>query len=338
MKTLARVAWLSLAALLAGCGTHQQSALDPAGPDAARVERLWWWMLWILTAIFALVVGWIAAAVRRRGRAPRPEREACDPEQDRRMSRLVLILVALTVLFEFGFLVASAMTMKAQRGLESKNPLEVHVTSYRWWWEFTYVDPVASQTVVTANELHLPVGTPVLFKGTSADVIHSFWVPNVSGKRDHIPGYRTSDWMQVDKEGAYRGQCAEYCGHQHAHMAFYLIAESQEEFQQWLAHQRKPAAEPQEELARRGRDVFLKSPCVTCHTIRGTDAAARVGPDLTHVASRSHIAAGTLPNTRENLKRWIRDSQSVKPGNQMPPVGLSDEELEAVVTYLQTLK
>jgi cytochrome c oxidase subunit 2 len=192
-------------------------------------------------------------------------------------------------------------------------------------------------TVTTANEIHVPTGVPVVLLLTSADVIHSFWAPNIQGKRDLIPPYQNAFWIQVDNEGVYRGQCAEYCGHQHAHMAFELVAESPAKFQAWQQAQVKPAAEPGDPEAKRGEQIFLSGPCVMCHTIRGTPAGSHVGPDLTHLASRRTIGAGTLPNTPGNLAGWIMDSQRIKPGNRMPPISLSGDDLTALLTYLRTL-
>jgi len=335
-----RIGYGLLLLLLAGCGTHQQSVTNSAGTQAARIEILWWWMLGILTTIFVIVVGFVLGAVSRRrgGSEQMPEAQVIDSARDRRLSRVILVLVIMVILFEFGFLVASAIVTKYERGMSSKNPVEIQVIGHRWWWEFRYASSQPSEVVVTANELHLPTGVPILIKASSADVIHSFWVPNIAGKRDLIRPYQTSMWLQVDEEGVFRGQCAEFCGHQHAHMAFYVVAEPMNRFQAWLQAQKAPAKEPLEHKARQGRDVFMKSPCVTCHTIRGTDAGSRVGPDLTHVASRSFIAAGTLPNTRSNLMQWIRDSQSVKPGNLMPSMDLETSELESLVAYMQSLK
>jgi cytochrome c oxidase subunit 2 len=192
--------------------------------------------------------------------------------------------------------------------------------------------------VNSPNELHIPVGVPVVLKAMSRDVIHSFWVPNLHGKRDLIPGIETQTWIQADAPGTYRGQCAEFCGHQHAHMAFEVIAESPDQFQSWLQQQRKAAPPPSTPETKRGHDVFMRNACVMCHTIRGTDAGSRIGPELTHVAARRLIAAGTLPMTREHLSQWVVDPQAAKPGNRMPPNPLSDEDLDALLSYLETLR
>jgi cytochrome c oxidase subunit II len=178
----------------------------------------------------------------------------------------------------------------------------------------------------------------VQIKAMSRDVIHSFWVPNLHGKRDLIPGQVTNFWIQADRPGVYRGQCAEFCGHQHANMAFNVVAEPMEKFEQWIRGQRQPAPEPDTPEEVRGQQTFLQGPCVMCHTVRGTSAGSRVGPELTHVASRLTIAAGTLPNTRGHLAGWVLDPQSVKPGNRMPPNGLTPNDLQNVLTYLRSLR
>ena len=177
-----------------------------------------------------------------------------------------------------------------------------------------------------------------MLKVTSRDVIHSFWVPNLQGKRDLIPGYTTAMWLQASRPGVFRGQCAEFCGMQHAHMAFDVVAESDAEFESWLDAMRQPGRDPPDPTGRKGRDVFMQARCAGCHTIRGTDAAGQIAPDLTHIASRSTLGAGTLPNTPDNLAAWIRDPQRVKPGNQMPPNPLAAEDLQALVAYLETLR
>jgi cytochrome c oxidase subunit 2 len=197
---------------------------------------------------------------------------------------------------------------------------------------------VPAQWVFTANELHVPVGRPVVLKVTSRDVIHSLWIPNLQGKRDLIPGYTTAIWIEADHPGVFRGQCAEFCGVQHAHMALDVVAETQDQFDRWLAAMRAPARDTSDATARRGRDVFMSARCAACHTIRGTDAAGSIAPDLTHIAARRTLGASTLPNTAEHLADWIRNPQHAKPGNQMPPNPLSDDDLHALVTYLGTLQ
>jgi cytochrome c oxidase subunit 2 len=235
----------------------------------------------------------------------------------------------------------AVVTFASDRGLNSPSgpgALTVDVIGHQWWWDFQYRDISPQDVVASPNELHVPVGVPIVVRASSRDVIHSFWVPNLRPKRDLIPGFTTHTWFQADTPGTYRGQCAEFCGHQHARMAFQVVVEPMSTFLEWIAGQRQPAGEPESDAQRRGRDVFMQGPCVTCHTIRGTDAGSVVGPDLTHVGSRLMLGAGTLPNTRDHLRQWVTNSQAVKPGNRMPPVSLDDGSLDALLTYLRGLR
>jgi cytochrome c oxidase subunit 2 len=235
-------------------------------------------------------------------------------------------------------LFASVLTGRALGSLQSPGALQVRITGYQWWWSIEYLNADPSLQVTTANELHLPVGRPVEIRLQATDVIHSFWVPNLHGKTDLIPGRENTVFLQADAPGIFRGQCAEYCGVQHAHMAFTVVAEGSNQFESWLAAQRNPAPDPGSAEAARGRAVFEQGPCALCHTIRGTAAGARTAPDLTHFAARSTIGAGTAPNTRGYLAGWIVDPQHLKPGNRMPPTGLAAGDLQAVIAYLETLQ
>jgi cytochrome c oxidase subunit 2 len=242
----------------------------------------------------------------------------------------LVILIALTTLSFFASRDLAAM------GREPA--VTIKVTSKRWWWDIRYDDPRPDRQLATANEIHIPVGEPVKLEMTSSDVIHSFWVPSLAGKQDLIPGQQTDLTLLARRPGLYSGACAEFCGHQHAQMQIKVVAEPRPAFEAWWAAQLAPAAEPQDELARRGREVVLSRACVMCHAIGGTKAAAHLAPDLTHVASRQIIAAGALPTSYESLHRWIADPQSVKPGANMPRVPLTPDELKAVATYLAGLK
>jgi cytochrome c oxidase subunit 2 len=213
------------------------------------------------------------------------------------------------------------------------------VVGHQWWWEVKYPDEGNPQnTVETANEIHVPVGRPVFIKMTSGDVIHSFWAPNLDGKKDLIPGHETRTWFRADTAGVYRGQCAEFCGHQHAKMSFFIVAEPRIQFEHWLESQKGEAAKPADSLTQTGERVFLSGTCAMCHAISGTGAGGHYGPDLTHLASRRTIAAGTLPNTTGNLAGWILDPQSIKPGAKMPPNQLEPAALQALLAYLESLK
>jgi cytochrome c oxidase subunit 2 len=332
----------TLALFIGHIGRH--SALQPAGPPAERINGLWWLMFWCLTGVFILVLGALALALvsshRRRLREPAtPPAGATDPATERRMTRAVGGAIGLTVILLFVLLVASIATGRSISPLSApKDALEVAVVGHQWWWQFEYADPDPSRIVSTANELHIPVGRAVKLRLTSRDVIHSFWVPNLNGKMDLIPGRNADTWIQADRPGVYRGQCAEFCGHQHAHMALEVIADPPERFAAWLAAQRQAAPLPASPLAQRGQQVFLSSSCPLCHAVQGTTAGSGVGPDLTHIASRRTLAAGTLPNNRGNLAGWILDPQSIKPGNRMPPTALSPADLEALLAYLESLR
>jgi cytochrome c oxidase subunit 2 len=319
-------------------GRHNM--LYPAAPQAGHIEWLYWFIFWILFAVFVLMIAAFTGAgakARVVSSHPLPVIEH-DEEGERRAGWAVRVAIGLTVITLFVILVVSVITGKRVEGLTSKNPVSIQITGHQWWWEITYPNPQADQTVTTANEIHVPVGTPVVVQTNSKDVIHSFWAPNITGKRDLLPGYSSAFWFQIDKPGIYHGQCAEFCGLQHAHMGFSIVAESVGEFQAWQQQQLKAAAEPSASEAIRGREVFLTHACLMCHTIRGTDAGARLGPDLTHVASRSMIASETLPNTVGALAGWIVDPQRIKPGTQMSPNPLSGDDLQAVVAYLQSLR
>jgi cytochrome c oxidase subunit II len=260
-------------------------------------------------------------------------------EQERKRRNVVISAVTITVIILFVFLIASYSAGRSMTAeLEHKNGLNVELTGHQWWWEVRYNDVDASNIFVTANEIHIPVGVSVTFSLKAADVIHSFWVPNLAGKKDLIPGKINTIWLQADKPGVYRGQCAEYCGLQHARMALWIVAEPQEQFNAWRQNQTQTSVTPANDSQKRGLQVFLTSTCVMCHAINGTPAGSNIGPNLTHVASRNMIAAATVVNTREHLAQWIIDSQQYKPGNKMPQNNLSDADLQSLVDYLQSLK
>ena len=221
----------------------------------------------------------------------------------------------------------------AADGIGSEPAVAVEITGHRWWWRVRY----PNEQLVSANEVHIPAGVPVRLAVTSDDVIHSFWVPQVTGKVDMIPGKTNSILVRVDQPGVYRGLCAEFCGTQHAHMHLHLFVETPAEFADWLAAQRQIAPPPADPLRQRGQQVFAAR-CAECHVIRGTDAAGTRGPDLTHLASRRKLGAGVHDNNRANLAGWTTDAQSMKPGNQMPSIPLPEQDLEALLAYLESLQ
>ena len=323
--------WLSMMPL----GDAIQSVLAPAGAQASAIHHLWLIMLWVSTIVFVITIGFVAAALMR-GRAR--ARTAAAAPSPRALTWSVAMAVTLTVCVLFGLLGASLWAGRTTASLHADSAVTINVIGHQWWWEIEYDDAVPARRVRTANELHLPINRPVVIKVTSRDVIHSFWVPSLQGKRDLIPGYTTAIWLHAGRSGKFRGQCAEFCGLQHAHMALDVVTEPDRDFEGWLEAMRQPGRDPPEPTVRRGREIFMQARCAGCHTIRGTDAAGQIAPDLTHIATRSSLGAGTLTNTPENLAAWIRDAQRVKPGNQMPPSPLADDDLGALVAYLETLR
>ena len=321
----------------------RMSMLDPGGRQAATIASLWDVFLWVSIAVFVLVVGFytVAAvrAVRRRRHLGDGNPLAEDPASERRMIRGVVAAGAVTVVALLALLVASIRSGSALAALEDDaDALHIRITGRQWWWHIEYEHDDPRKTATTANELHIPVGRTVHLELTSSDVIHSFWVPSLHGKKDLIPGRLNRTWIRIDEPGEYRGQCAEFCGLEHAKMAITVVAERPEDFAAWLAHQREPATPPASPAALRGQQVFNGSPCVLCHAIAGTSAGGRLGPDLTHAASRTTLAAGALPNTIGNLAGWLLDPQSVKPGAHMPATSLASEDLHALLAYLEGLR
>ena len=320
--------------------TWTGSIFDTAGTQAERIARLAWFLIVVAVLTYLLVLAATALAVRR-ARSRRLAGDSADTssETERRLGRNVTIATVVTTLILLAYVTAAAMTGRAIAWpMRGEPPLTIEVTGHQWWWQFRYRDTVPSQWLTTSNELHIPVGRPVRLILESNDVIHSFWVPELHGKHDMIPGHRNETWLRADRPGAWKARCAEFCGHQHAKMAFDVVAESPARFNQWYVSQLASATPPTDSSARRGQTVFMQRTCVMCHTISGTPAGSSVGPELTHIASRPSIAAGTLPNTRENLARWIMNPQLIKPGVRMPPNALPPAEMNALLDYLETLK
>src|SRR4029453_12148314 len=301
------------------------------GVQASQISQLWWLMFWVCAVVWrAVAVAAIVAIFRARlGTSTAP---------DAQVGRSVAVAGGISVIALLGLLFQSVVTGRALDTLRSPDALRIQVTGNQWWWDVQYDNAVPSLRVTTANEIHIPVGKAVRFDLLSTDVIHSLWIPNLQGKIDLVPGRLNELWLRADEAGVYRGQCAEFCGLQHAKMALFVVAEPPDDFEQWLMANRAPAPVPATAEQQRGKDVFERGPCAMCHAIAGTSAGGRSGPDLTHIASRSTIGAGTLPNTKGHLAGWIADPQQIKPGNRMPPPALSGEELQAVLAFLETLK
>jgi cytochrome c oxidase subunit 2 len=314
------------------------SALDPAGPAAARIAGLGWVLIGLGGAIYLVVMALLVAALLRARRRGAPTEAVFVEEPTRGANALVAVggaAVPAVVMVGLMALLLNALSAFAQPAVE---PLEVEITGHQWWWEVRY--PGADAT--TANELHLPVGRPVRLRLASADVIHSLWVPRLHGKMDLVPGRATTLTIQADRPGVYRGPCAEFCGKQHALMTLTAVAHEPAGFDAWLTGQAAPARRPSNPASQRGLGLFVSSGCVACHRIAfgesGDAPPATAGPDLTHVGSRRTIAAGALESSRANLARWILDPQGVKHGSKMPAVGLGEEEAEAIAAYLAELE
>lgn len=318
-------------AILSGVGTP--SAFDTFGPDAARLTDLWWLMFWMAVPIYLATMAILVVAVVR----SRSRDTILDPREVRYSSLLVGGGVVVPLLVIIPLIYSTVVVGNDISSGDEGDHLLIEVTGHQWWWEINYPD----SNVVTANEMHIPIDRDIKLELTSEDVIHSFWVPQLQGKLDLIPGTTNTLWIDADRTGTMRGLCAEHCGIQHTNMRFLVVAHEEEEFNAWLEEQQQPAADPESDLARTGQQVFEASSCASCHHVQGHSEASvsePAAPDLTHLASREEIAAGTLPNTRGNLGGWILNPQNVKPGTQMPPTTMDADEFEALLAYLQSLE
>jgi cytochrome c oxidase subunit 2 len=325
--------------------TPVQDVLHPGGVQAAHILELWHGTLALCLIVFILVVGACLLALWRApkgGAQAAPDLAGLDPAPGARDARLMRVVVWSGALAAAGLLVLLLGTIQAARALAQlpvADALHIELTGHDWWWEAHYRDPRTGQQFATANELHLPVGRAAIVTMRTTDVIHSLWIPNLHGKLDLIPGRTTEIRLRADRPGAYRGQCAEFCGLQHTMMALQVEAEAPASYAAWATHQQADApASTGNTLAQRGSTVFLQRKCAACHAIAGTAATATIGPDLTHLASRRTIAAGMLPNTRGYLAGWIVDAPSIKPGVGMPAINMPPDELQALLAYLETLK
>jgi cytochrome c oxidase subunit 2 len=316
-----------------------QDVLRPGGVQAEHILHLWHGTLALCTLVFVLVAGAVLIALWRAPRSSShsaPDVTSLDqPEAGPR--RAVTWAAVLSFIGLVGLLWADVRTSSALAQLPVDGALRIELTGRQWWWHAVYFDPQTGQRFVTANELHLPVGRAAVITLRSDDVIHTLWLPNLHGKKDMIPGQVTEIRLRADQAGEYRGQCAEFCGQQHTLMALLVVAEPAQQYQAWAAGQMRPAS-VQGEVAQRGLQVFGEQHCAGCHTINGTTAAGTAGPDLTHLASRRTLAAGTLPNTRGHLGGWIVDAPSLKPGTLMPASPMPPDELHALLAYMETLK
>jgi len=312
----------------------------PAGPQAAALAELWTIMLWVCVLVFVLAMAALAISIRRaasnrhEGKAP----AAIDASRVSTLQRWIGGGVAASSLLLFGLLFASFRADRALAALSLQGAVHIDLTAHQFWWEARYEPHEPMLTFATANELHVPVGQPVLMRLRSDDVIHSFWVPSLAGKKDLIPGRETTLAYRADRAGVYRGQCAEFCGYQHAHMAIVVIAEPPDDYARWLETQRRPAVAPSSAEERRGRDLVEQTSCAMCHAINGTRARGQRAPDLTHLATRGSLGAGVLPNTYAARIDWVNDPHRFKPGVNMPPLTAAPSDLAAISAYLGALR
>jgi cytochrome c oxidase subunit 2 len=311
------------------------SVFSPTSPQADYIRSLFILVLAISGVIFVIVEGMLVYSVirfrYRKGQEEEPPQfyGSLPIEMAWTVGPLLVVFVL--------FLVVFRQVMEIRPTGPPEGAVSVQVIGHQWWWEFRY----PRLDVTTANELHIPVSTPehrqpIYLELTSADVIHSFWVPRLAGKTDCIPGQINTATIEPRETGVFMGHCAEFCGTQHANMMIRVFVEPDDRFQQWLSHQRRPAVD--DPGADRARGLFMSMPCMNCHTIDGTAAVGTVGPVLTHLMSRETLAAGVVPNTRENLTEWVADPQKVKPGCRMPDMHLDQQEVSEIVSYLETLE
>lgn len=317
-------------AALAGCTDATPNTLNPAGSKAETVATLWW----VLFAVSMVVIVGVTAVLLWAVATRRGPDTRIRPGSGGRLvlvAGIVVPAVVLTATYAVGLTAMRSMRAPA----EAASDIRVDVVGHLWWWEVRY----PGRDVVTANEIHVPVGSTVRLRLTTADVNHSLWVPQLAPKTDLVAGRTNTMWLRATETGVYRGRCAEYCGMSHGHMGFSVVAQSPDDFESWVRDRRRPAAaEPDSEAAARGREIFLAGSCASCHTIAGTAADGEIGPDLTHLASRAWLGAETVPNDPEQLAAWITDPRQFKPGARMPPQPLSAPDLAALVAYLETLQ
>ncbi|MGA7524271.1 MAG: cytochrome c oxidase subunit II [Acidobacteriaceae bacterium] len=333
---------LLLAPLLATlCGCEDvQSTFNAQGPAASRIATLSWAMtivFLLVTLVMWILIAWVA--VRRRGTLE--EHAPVDVGGGQGwivLGGLLIPVVVLTGFFIMGLILLASFPIQNPENTTPLKP-DLLIIGHQYWWELHYLDGPADQHFTTANEIHIPANKPFTIELKSDDVIHAFWIPALHGKIDMIPGHPNYMRIEASHPGIYTGECAEYCGVQHAHMRLMLIAQTPEEYQAWVQQQLKPAHEPTTPDQMAGEQVFLNSPCIMCHEVRGTLAGGRVAPDLTHLAGRQFIGADSFPNNKAYLEAWVIHAQSLKPGCLMPNLTqFSGEQLRQLVAYLQQLK
>jgi cytochrome c oxidase subunit 2 len=347
MRRLLRFLSLFPAAALLGCAPAAQSTLDAHGPAAERISQLSWFMTILFLSIAVVMWALIGFAFAKR-RGTLAEHAPIDSGGGQlwiAIGGLAIPLMVLTVLFVLGLNLLRAFPIHGMRGGATQAEMrqilkpEIRITGHQWWWQIEYLNDDVAKDFTTANELHLPVGRPVNIEVVTGDVMHSFWVPALHGKVDLIPGHPNYIRIEAAQPGSYTGQCAEFCGAQHAHMRLLAVAQEPDDYQAWLEGQRQDAATPTTPEAIAGEQTFLAGPCSMCHQVRGTLAGGRVAPDLTHIGSRQFLAANSFPNNDAYLEAWITHAQSLKPGAEMPNLTqFTGTQLRDMVAYLRQLK
>jgi cytochrome c oxidase subunit 2 len=341
---------LLLPLILAGCSTAQ-STYHTEGHAAHEIAKLSWFMTILFLLVTAVMWVLLSVAVNRR-RGTLSEHAPIDSGGGQAwiaIGGLAIPLLVLSLIFVLGLRLLSRFPIHGAHGAmemnhgamnrgEVKSP-DILVIGHQWWWEVHYLDGDLDQQFTTANEIHIPTNRPVDIELESADVMHSFWIPGLHGKVDLIPGHTNFVRLEASRVGSFPGQCAEYCGAQHAHMRLLVVAQPADEYAAWTQQQVKPAADPTTAIARAGEQTFVAGPCSLCHQVRGTNSGGRVGPDLTHVGSRQYLAANTIPNNDAYLEAWITHAQSFKPEAQMPDLTQFDgRQLQGLVAYLRQLQ
>jgi len=325
------------AAFLGGC-RGVQNALGGEGQEGANFVQLFTLFMVVCGIMYLLIIAAFTLAVWRRRSKPMTVEERTHHQTSERLKPLLIAWTGLIVVGLSILTVVSFLTDRSNATVTPVRGLSLTVTANQWWWDVEYSTNVPSNTVRTANEIHLPVNVPVQVTLKSSDVIHSFWIPNLAGKQDLIPGRVTDVQLLPRKLGRFRGQCAEFCGIQHTKMALDVTVESQADFLRWYAAQLKPAPLPAAGMQAAGYQLFVRGACSSCHNVAGTPASGQVAPDLSHFASRRSIAAGALPMDASSLSAWLADPQKVKPGNHMPKIDMSASDRQAMVAYLETLQ
>lgn len=329
---------LSLLVLTAGCA-GVPAVFTPASNNAVQTTRLIGLVFIIAAVVFVVVEGFLVFTVLRYSQK-RKNTPGLPPqiEGNRRLeiiwTAVPAVVLAVVFIISVGTLRSVSSQPEALAGILGPKPLVVKAIGHQWYWEFQYPD----QKIITADEMHIPVGTSIQVEVESVDVVHSFWVPILGGKMDAVPGTTNILWMSANEPGTYLGQCAEFCGVEHAKMRLEVIAESKDQFDAWVTLQQAPMAANLTGDAAKGEQIFLSGSCTACHTISGTTAKGKVGPDLTHFASRQTFAGATMDNTPDNIVKWLADPQAVKPGNLMPNLNLSDSDIRLLLAFLQSLK